>query len=150
MGKTKDAAKSFIYFAILYLVGFGIYQGYVCLDSLGWISHREETVITAQSDWLAGESKDCWSAPNDYYTALAKKYGGVSIDKSGKVIDDSMAGYVMSTVTCDHGPEHKMKVTFYGRKIQDDYKVVTWRCMKGEDSIFGNGMFTCYQTGGYR
>ncbi len=53
-------------------------------------------------------------------------------------------GYAMSGVTCDDGPEHKMKVTFYGRQVQTEYNAVSWRCTKGMIS------FTCYQTGGER
>lgn len=134
---------------LLIFIGYGIYCGYRWLDSLGWVSHREETVITARSDWLVGESKDCWSAPVNYWAAQVAKYGGVTLDKSGSLIDDSMSAYVMSSVSCDDGPQHKMKVTFWGRKMQTDYRTVTWHCTK-EQVLFSGNTFTCYQTGGHR
>jgi hypothetical protein len=114
---------------LLCLVGYGIYGGYESLDSSGWIPHREDTVISARIDWLVGESKECWSTTlnSDGATQLAKE-----------------VGYAMSSVSCDNGPEHNMKVTFYGRKVQTEYKVVEWRCVRNE------GSFTCYQTGGQR
>lgn len=111
----------------LLIVAAAIYGGYQWLDSIGWISHREDTVISVQSDWLVCESKECWSFPLDGFSApLLKKE----------------IGYAMSSVSCDDGPKHKMKATFYGRKVQTEYKVVTWRCTRGLIS------FTCYQTGG--
>ena len=128
----------------------GGYFTYTFADNEGYISHTVETTITARSNWLVGESKDCWLAPNNYFAALAKKYGGVVVDKSGNVIDDSMAAYVMSSVDCDDGPQHKMKVVFYGRKFQDEYKIVTWRCTRNAVSFLNNTAFTCYQTGGQR
>lgn len=114
---------------VIVFVGYAIYGGYEWLDSIGWISHQEETVISARSDWLVGESKECSSA---------------TLNSDGAAPTGKEVGYAMSSVSCDDGPEHKMEVTFYGQKVQADYKLVSWRCTRNVLS------FTCYQTGGER
>jgi hypothetical protein len=118
---------------LFFIIGCAIYGGYEGLDSIGWISHREDTMISARSDWLVGESKECWSATlnSDGATLLGKEVGS------------------MSGVSCDDGPEHNIKVTFYGRKVQPEYKTVSWRCTRNEVSFLNdNNSFACYQTGG--
>ena len=125
-----------------------IHSEYKRLDSFGWIPHQEETVITASSDWLVGESKECWSARNSDYADLANKFHGATADQLAKAIDPSTAGDVLSSVSCDDGPQHKMKVTFYGRRIQHDNKIVTWRCTREQPIFLIGTRFTCYQTGG--
>jgi hypothetical protein len=99
-----------------------MYKG---LDSYGWLSHSEDTVITAQGNWIVGETKDCKSYPID--AALAKE--------SGKEV-----GYAMYRVVCDDGPEHQVRVRFYGRTSQPEYGVVGWRCIR---NIYS---FTCEET----
>jgi hypothetical protein len=150
MRQMKETAAGLGCAALLVIIGCAIYGANERLDSLGWISHQEKTLITAGGDWLVGEDKDCWSAPVNYYAALAKKYGGLTVDKSGKAIDDRMVDYVMSSINCDDGPQHRMKVKFYGRRFQTDYKVVTWRCTREQTSFLNGTAFTCYQTGGHR
>lgn len=108
---------------VLIALAYGLYSW---MDESGWISHRENTVISARSDWLVGESKECWSA---------------TLDSDGAALTGKQVGYAMSAVSCDDGPEHKMEVTFYGRIEQPDHKLVKWRCTKG---YLG---FTCWQTG---
>jgi len=113
---------------LLYFVGSAIYAGYEWLDTMGWISHQEDTSISVSSNWLAGESKECGSVPLNTQAA----------SQLGKEV-----GYAMSDVSCsDDAPKHLMKVTFYGREVQPEYNVVTWRCNRDLAS------FTCYQTGG--
>jgi hypothetical protein len=124
---NKKTIKTLGYLTILCIVGYAIYGGYGWLDSIGWISHQEETVITARSDWLVGESKECWSA---------------TLGSDGAALAGKKVGYAMPAVSCDDGPEHKMTITFYGRVEQPDHNLVKWRCTKGMIS------FTCYQTGG--
>jgi hypothetical protein len=133
MSEAKETAAGWGCLIILCILGYAIYGGYEWLDSIGWISHREDTTISARSDWLVGESKECWSATlnNDGAAQLAKEIG-----------------YTMSYVSCDDGPEHKMKVTFYGRTVQPEYKVVSWRCTREQTSFISDNTFTCYQTGG--
>jgi hypothetical protein len=110
-------------------VGAAIYGGYGWLDSMGWTSHREDTAISARSDWLVGESKECWSA---------------TLNSDGAAFLKKEVGYAMSSVSCDDGPQHEIAVTFYGRKVQPEYKAIDWRCTRNSVS------FTCYQTGGQR
>jgi hypothetical protein len=118
---------------LLVLLGIAIYWGYRGLDSIGWLSHRESTFITARGDWLVGEAKDCWSAP---------------LTVEGASVEHQEQGYALSAVNCDDGPQHEMKVTFYGRKVQGLYKVVRWRCEKEQTSFLNANLFTCYETGG--
>ncbi|MFZ1085044.1 MAG: hypothetical protein WAN35_08770 [Terracidiphilus sp.] len=134
MSDTKETGTGFGCLILLCIVGFAIYGGYGWLDSIGWISHREETVITARSDWLVGESKVCWSA---------------MLNSEGAALLGKEVGYAMSSVSCDDGPEHKMKVTFYGKKLQG-YIVANWRCTRNEVDFLNDNSFTCYQTGGQR
>ena len=117
---------------VLIALGYGLYGW---MDENGWISHNEETVISARSDWLVGESKECLS--------YARK-------RDWATFQDKEVGYAMSWVNCDDGPEHKMRVTFYGREVQTEYEVVSWRCVRNEVSFFNNNSFTCYQAGGER
>lgn len=137
LSSTGETALGWGCLVLLWLVGSGIYGGYKWLDSIGWISHREETTISARSDWLVGESKECWSPTlNSANEAFLHSEEGV--------------GYAMPYVLCDDGPEHKMTITFYGRKVQAEYKAVSWRCIRAEVSFLNDNSFTCYQTGGDR
>jgi hypothetical protein len=116
---------------VILIIGIAIYVGYGFLDSTGWISHQEDTIITARSDWLVGESKVCRSITLNHAEAfrLSKE-----------------TGYTMSYISCDDGPEHKMRVTFYGLKLQGN-RIINWRCTRGDTSFLNNNAFTCYQTG---
>jgi hypothetical protein len=135
MSDAKETGTGCGCIFILMIIGAAIFAGYEGLDSIGWISHREETGITARSDWLVGESKECWSTP---------------LNSDGAVLLKKKVGYAMSSVSCDDGQEHEMKVTFYGRRVQPEYKVVSWRCTRNEVSFLNDNSFTCYQTGGQR
>ena len=123
---TKERARGWSRLILLIFAGYALYGGDEWLDSIGWISHQENTSISARSDWLVGESKECRSA---------------TLDGDGAALTGKKVGYAMSAVSCDDGPEHKMEVTFYGRIEQLDHKLVKWRCTKG---YLG---FTCWQTG---
>ena len=113
----------------------GQWNTYSFLDESGWISHQEETVISARSDWLPGESKECLS-----YTRK----------RDWTTFQNKEVGYAMPWVKCDDGPYHHMKVTFYGRKVQPEYQTIGWRCRRNEASFLNDNSFTCYQTGGER
>lgn len=102
---------------------FGIYSA---LDENGQISHSVETSISAQENWLVGESKGCTSPVLDAKTAQYLH---------------QEPGYVASLVACDNGPQHAIKVTFYGQLNQPDHKLITWRCTRESDG------FTCKQKG---
>ncbi len=117
------------------LIIAGIYWGFIQLDSWGLIPQSKETVITAQGNWVIGENKQCWSPALDSVSARA-------INKEN--------GYSFSKITCDGGPEHNIKVTFFGREKQPDYKVVFWNCTRNDTSFFGDvNAFTCKQTSAY-
>jgi len=122
--KSKDSAGMgcLILLAIAGGIGYGIYAW---LDSVGWMAHREDSVVTAESNWFVGESKNCTSYPLDEKTAR-------EMSKS--------KGYAISKISCDAGPEHSVPVTFYGRIEQPEYTWITWRCTRNESS------FTCKQT----
>lgn len=100
--------------------------GYEQLDSGGWISHTEESLITAESNWFVGETKDCISYPLNVEaaTAMHKDYGDATY-----------------SINCDSGPQHRIEITFYGKTKQPDTAAVEWRCTRSE------GSFECKQTG---
>ena len=123
--KKSDSGKGFGCLVLLGIVAGICYWIYTGIDSVGWMSHREESVITAESNWFVGESKDCSSYPLDSKTAQGM----------GKP-----TGYAISKISCDGGPEHSVRVIFYGRTEQPEYTWITWRCTRNE------GSFTCKQT----
>jgi hypothetical protein len=112
--------------AILAVLGSMIFGARDAADEAGWISHSRDTTITAQSDWLVGESKVCVSFPLD--------------EEFAKLVD-AEKGSVVQNINCDRGPDHKISITFWGRIVRTDRRAasgVSWRCVKKSDS------FTCY------
>jgi hypothetical protein len=101
--------------------------GYEALDSVGLISHEEDSVITAQANWFVGESKDCTSYPLSSEAARAM---------------NKTAGNAVYQVRCDDGPEHRVRIRFFGRVEQPEYHYVQWKCTHEEKG------FTCYQVSG--
>ncbi len=128
--KVWGYLTAFIVFG--FLIFFLVFGGYDFLDSVGWISHREQTLITANADWLVGESKECWS---------------ITLDSHGASLLDKDTGYAMYSVDCGDGPQHSIKVKFYGREIQGQHTLVRWRCEREQPSFFNDDAFTCYETG---
>lgn len=131
MASVGLAAKRIV--TLLACVGLGalliwyLFQAYDwVVDSSGYVSHSVEASISAQQNWIVGETKPCFSVPLDKNTA--------------KLLNKSV-GYVAETITCDDGPYHTIQVKLYGRTEQPKLKVVTWRCTRETDS------FTCRQTG---
>jgi hypothetical protein len=124
--QAEEGVGCLILIAIPIVVVVAVYNG---LDSAGWILHREDTTITAEMNWFVGESKECTSYPLDAATARAM----------GKD-----AGYAVAGVRCDNGPEHHVKVRFFGRVKQPEYYLVTWKCTREQDA------FTCYELSGYK
>jgi hypothetical protein len=64
------------------ILGWG---GYAKLDEFGMISHEEKSWITAQANWIVGETKTYTSVP-------------LTVPEDGKTI-----GFAMSKLTCDDG-----------------------------------------------
>jgi hypothetical protein len=123
----KEGCGCLFVIAVIAAISWGAYDG---LDSLGWIPHNEETAITAQSSWLVGESKECVSYP---------PFNQAEAYPLGKPV-----GYAVALIKCDDGPEHRIKIRFFGRIEQPEYAAVRWKCTRGEDG------FTCYELGGIR
>lgn len=95
------------------------------IDSSGYISHKVQSIITAQSNWMVGESKDCTS-----YPPAAELYG-------------KQAGYAFSYLKCDDGPIHNIPITFWGAEYQLGKKYAEWNCTRTSDS------FVCKQTAAF-
>jgi hypothetical protein len=122
---------AFLKLVLRWLVaGTVVYGIYAFADYEGYIQHGVETTITAQQNWIVGETKECWSP------VLDKEIAG----KIGK--ED---GNVTSSINCDDGTLHKMKVNIYGRLNQPEHKLIYWRCTRKSD-IYSAG-FTCRETG---
>ena len=109
-----------------------IWGGYEWLDSLGRISHREETLITVNADWLVGESKECWS---------------ITLDSRSASLLNREIGYAMYAVNCGDGPQHSIKVNFYGSEIQGANLLIKWHCEREQPSFLNDDTFTCHETG---
>jgi hypothetical protein len=120
-GDTAAGYGCLVLVVIVCSVGYWAYSG---IDSIGWMQHEEDSVITAQANWFVGESKDCTSYPLDAKTAQ-------SMNKP--------KGYAIAQINCDGGPEHSVKIAFFGRTEQPEYDWITWRCTRNESS------FTCKQ-----
>jgi hypothetical protein len=130
--KPKDNAIGCLTVFVLYVICAGIYQGWLWLDRQGYLAHTVDSVITADANWLSGETKACSSSPLPQ--AEAKLVG-------------EPTGYVLQNVACDSGPEHKVKIKFYGRKTQPEVPYAAmWNCTKESDSVFSEEAFTCKQT----
>jgi hypothetical protein len=122
----KESVQGWGCLIFLCVIGYGIYGAYEGLDSIGWISHKAEASITAESSWMEGESKTCISTP--FNSEAAKSF-------------NKPVGYAMAFLNCDDGPSHNISITFWGREIQQGNKAVFWSCTRTQDS------FNCKQTG---
>jgi hypothetical protein len=99
---------------------------YSKIDSVGWIPHSDESIITAQPTWFVGETKACSSIPLD--------------DQTAKALSKSV-GHAISAINCDDGPSHRMTIKFFGKTEQPENALATWNCTRTADS------FVCRQTG---
>jgi hypothetical protein len=121
---------------VLAVIAAFIYGAIIGPDYLGLRAHEVEAAnITATGSWMVGESRPCTSFPVDKETA---RYTGV------------LPGYSFKFIECDPGmssPEprvRQMKITFYGRKLQPEYSVVNWTCIRQPEQ------FTCRELSGSR
>jgi hypothetical protein len=119
----KSAFSTIFGWCAFGLILWGIYYA---ADTAGYVPHSIETSITAQPNWLVGETKECFSPILDAKTAA----------QLGKETGDPA-----SLIYCDDGPEHIIKVTVFGNLEQLGHKTATWRCTREADS------FTCRQIG---
>lgn len=129
--KTEEGWKGWgCLFVIAVIAAIFWWAAHDQLDSHGWIPHNEETTITAQPSWFVGESKECVSYP---------PFNQAEAQPMGKPV-----GYAVGLIKCDDGPEHRVKIRFFGRIEQPEYQVVKWKCTREEDT------FTCFELSGIR
>lgn len=121
------AAKKESPFSAFGIIGILIvcYYGFNQVDKWDPDSHDAESTITAQANWILGESKYCTSLPE-------------------AATDKHEAGYAFEFANCDEGPSHLVKITFWGREEQPEYVQVNWKCVRNADQL------TCADQGGVR
>jgi hypothetical protein len=123
---ASDTVPGVVWFVAIVIILGIVSSAYSFVDGIGWISHTRETTITAEPNWLVGESKTCLSFPLD--ADEAKSW-------------NSTKGDVTHRIGCDRGGEHLINVKFWGRldRFEERSKFgVSWKCTKNNDS------FTCY------
>ncbi len=98
------------------------------IDSSGYISHKVESTITADPNWLIGESRTCISNPLD-------------VDSAREL--HKPVGYALWGLQCGDGDWHKITITFWGSQVQTGKKAAYWNCIRTSES------FTCKQTEAY-
>ena len=110
------------------VVLWAAYRGYKQADSCGWLTHRRQAQVVADSsNWLVGETKECTSFP-------------LPAEKDS----ERPVGYAVDAVYCDKGAsQHETEVRFFGRIIQPEYAVVRWNCARDQEG------FACYELGGF-
>lgn len=114
---------------------------YDVADSEGWIPHQEESWISADGTWLVGESRICTSSPHRSDPVLDEFERKINADTVAPEPQRSV-GYAFSNLTCDGGPAHRIKITFWGRREQPEYISVSWKCARGTSD------FTCTEISG--
>jgi hypothetical protein len=134
MGGKESTGDSGVWGCLttLCILALLILGGYEWLESVAWVSHREETLITVNADWLVGESKQCWS---------------ITLDSRSAALLHKETGYAMYSVNCGDGAQHSIKVNFYGSEIQGANRLINWRCEREQPSFLNDNSFTCYETG---
>jgi hypothetical protein len=91
---------------------FGLWH-FVYGDSFGFESHMVETTITAQQNWLVGESKFCGTVPTAeranrhlVWNPTTGNFAGDKTVSSAEPSTPHKAGYAFEYVKCDDGPGH--------------------------------------------
>lgn len=132
--KAKSNGIGCVTLLVLYALCVGVYQGWLWLDREGYRSHTVNSTITAQENWMPGETKLCASAP---------------FSREESTANGKPEGYVFERIACDDGPDHNVKIEFYGEESQLGVKYsVYWSCTRNEISAFNDNAFVCKQTGG--
>ena len=125
-GKTQNGSDDTVAKVLLLIAALLCWATYKGLDSVGWIPHRVDSAITAQENWFVGEAKQCISD---------------SLDEQTAKVWNKPDGSVVEHVNCDDGPEHHVRITFWGQRKQKGIAWATWSCTRESSS------FTCKQTG---
>ena len=132
--KAKDSLQGFLTIATIYAICAGVYSAWVWIDKAGYRTHNVESTITAQGNWIEGETKKCTSEP--LAPPVARESGKPN-------------GYVLEQIACDGGPEHNVKIQFYGQEAQPQlHWSAFWDCKRNSLSWLEENAFTCRQTGG--
>jgi hypothetical protein len=124
--KITEAFWTLVLYAFIAALIALPFFGYFYASSEGYIPHSVDTSLSAQSNWLVGESKMCHS---------------YALNATNARLSDRKEGSVIGPIVCDDGPMHMVKVTLYGRLEQPEHKFAYWRCTRDADQ------FTCRQTG---
>ena len=128
--KTKDDSSAAVFFLLAMLAG-GWYLGWRALDRMGYQSHVVSAEITANAEWMPGETKQCGSIPLE-----------------SRLSEERPRGYALASIDCGDGPSHTVKIQFYGQEVQQKM-MATWLCTRNTISAFNDQAFTCKQTGAY-
>ena len=129
--KQGSGFAGLIVLFVLYCICAGIYQGWLWLDRAGYRSHVVGSRITAEQEWLPGETKECVSTP----LLNAEEH-------------DHPRGDLFGDIDCDSGPKHNVRIEFYGRQLQPELKLsASWRCTRKPISSANDAAFVCRQTG---
>lgn len=130
-----ETLRGLVVLAIVAIIGYALYVTFSSdptvpkeLDATGYISHRVESTITADSSWINGEARNCISKPLDAQNAS-------ELNKP--------AGYALWGLDCGGGDFHRITITFWGSTVQAGKKAAYWNCTRSSDS------FTCKQTEAY-
>ena len=131
--KASNTVKGWIFLAVLYGICAGVYQAWLWWDRSGYRSHVVSSQITAEGEWLPGETKECVSRP--------------LTDRQDEEHD---AGDFFADIECDKGPKHNVRIEFYGRQEQPEVKMfAAWRCTRKPISSASDAAFVCKQTAAY-
>jgi len=98
------------------------------VDASGYISHKVESTITADPNWLVGETRTCISS--------------ILGPQDAKILQKPV-GYALWGLGCGSGEWHRITITFWGSQVQAGKKAAYWNCTRTTDS------FTCKQTEAY-
>ena len=110
------------------ILGFAWIEDWI--DSTGVISHTHESLINVTPDWLVGESKTCHSYPGFTFEGRPEGY----------------AQEILSCVDGDLVKQHRVRIRFFGREIQQEYSMVEWKCRREPEQE--KVLFTCYEFAG--
>lgn len=89
-------------------------------DQIGWEWHTVQTDITADANWIVGETRECTSlplTPADAKVMHVQPWSAVEL------------------IQCGSGPYHNISIRFWGRIARPDKQEVGWRCTRFADSF---------------
>jgi hypothetical protein len=117
------------------------------VDYSGWITHRRDTPVWIQGNWMAGESRICEIplAPGNTLPSSAHLLCGQG---GGEALDDSFPADFIGILSSHEFFElaagnwkaldrrfHVLPVTYWGRIDRNDRIFYLWRCVRQETSL---------------